>query len=115
MTHYMNLNPHPFKAISEGKKTIELRLFDEKRRLINVGDQIVFTNVDNESQNITVNVIGLHRFDSFDDLYKNLPLLKCGYTEDNINSAKPEDMELYYSPEKQKLYGVLGIEIVLEK
>jgi len=111
----MNLNPHPFRAISEGKKTIELRLFDEKRRLINVGDQIVFTNTDNEDQRITVQVIGLHKFDSFDELYKNLPLLKCGYTEENINNAKPEDMESYYSPEKQKLYGVLGIEVKINK
>lgn len=109
----MNLNPNPFKAISEGRKTIEMRLFDEKRRLINVGDQIVFTNIDNESQKITVKVIGLHKFDSFDELYKNLPLLKCGYTKENIHNSKPEDMELYYSPEKQKLYGVLGIEITL--
>lgn len=113
MIHHMNLNPNPFKAISEGRKTIEMRLFDEKRRLINVGDQIVFTNIDNESQKITVKVIGLHTFDSFDELYKNLPLLKCGYTKENIHDSKPEDMELYYSPEKQKLYGVLGIEITL--
>lgn len=109
----MNLNSNPFKAISEGRKTIEMRLFDEKRRLINAGDQIVFTNVDNENQKITVKVIGLHKFNSFDELYKNLPLLKCGYTKENIHNAKPEDMELYYSPEKQKLYGVLGIEITL--
>ena len=40
-----------------------------------------------------------------------LPLLKCGYTEADIATAKPEDMNLYYTPEKQEKYGLLGIEI----
>ena len=45
--------------------------------------------------------------------YDNLPLLNCGYNEDNINTASPEDMEMYYSREKQNKYGVVGIEISL--
>ncbi len=31
--HMMNLNPSPFKMIKEGHKTIELRLYDEKRKM----------------------------------------------------------------------------------
>ena len=34
-THAMNLNPAPFEMIKRGAKTIELRLFDEKRQKIN--------------------------------------------------------------------------------
>lgn len=49
MQHIMRLNPLPFKMIASGEKTIELRLNDEKRRLINVGDEITFINTeDNE-------------------------------------------------------------------
>ena len=112
MTHYMNLNPEPFKMINTGIKTIELRLNDEKRQKIKVGDKIEFTNTQNSDMKITVSVIALHNFNSFADLYENLPLLKCGYTEKDISTAKPEDMELYYSIEKQSKYGVLGIEII---
>lgn len=43
MTHEMRLNTQPFKKIKEGEKTIELRLYDEKRRGISAGDIIVFT------------------------------------------------------------------------
>ena len=32
MTHTMNLDPAPFTMIESGKKTIELRLYDEKMR-----------------------------------------------------------------------------------
>ena len=47
------------------------------------------------------------------NIYDNLPLLKCGYNEDNINTASPDDMEKYYSKEKQNQFGVIGIEISL--
>jgi len=30
--HIMNLTPSPLKMIRDGKKTIELRLYDEKRK-----------------------------------------------------------------------------------
>ncbi|MGN0477764.1 MAG: ASCH domain-containing protein [Ruminococcus sp.] len=111
MTHNMKLNPEPFNMISSGQKTIELRLNDEKRQLINVGDKIVFTNTADSEQKITAVVVDLHKFNSFEELYDTLPLLKCGYTEKDIIKANPKDMELYYSKEQQKKYGVLGIEI----
>ena len=47
--------------------------------------------------------------------YKSLPLLKCGYTTDNIDTATPTDMEQYYSVEEQKKYGVVGIELFRPK
>ena len=42
--HNMKLHHAPFDMIRRGEKTIELRLYDEKRRLIEVGDRIVFTD-----------------------------------------------------------------------
>ena len=50
---------------------------------------------------------------SFEELYRELPLLECGYTEEDIDTASPEDMEEYYSKEKQAQYGVVGIKISL--
>lgn len=113
MIHYMNLNPQPFAMIASGKKTIELRLNDEKRRRIAVGDEICFINTDESCSELQTKVLALHRCDSFKELYNILPLLKCGYTAADISTAKPEDMDLYYSPEQQRKYGVLGIELVL--
>ena len=106
----MNLNPEPFEMIRSGQKTIELRLNDEKRKHINVGDIIEFTQTDT-GEKLFAEVINLHRFDSFTKLYQELPLLKCGYTKADITTAKPEDMDLYYTPEQQEMYGVLGIEL----
>ena len=111
MKYEMKLHNNPFNLINSGSKTIELRLNDKKRQLINIGDKIVFTNTADSKQEITVIVVNLHRFNSFEELYNTLPLLKCGYTEKDITKANPKDMEIYYSKEQQEEYGVVGIEI----
>ena len=110
MLHRMNLRTAPFEAIRSGRKTFELRLFDEKRRLISPGDRIDFSC---EGERVLTEVLALHPFASFAELYASLPLLKCGYTEENISSADPRDMEAYYPPEKQAEHGVLAIELKL--
>lgn len=111
--HVMNLTPAPMHEIRTGNKTIELRLNDEKRKQISVGDTIKFINTEDSNDTLRVKVVDLFLFSSFAELYDNLPLLNCGYNEDNINTASPEDMEMYYSREKQNKYGVVGIEISL--
>ena len=42
--HCMRLNLAPFGRIRDGRKCIELRLYDEKRRNIQIGDGILFEN-----------------------------------------------------------------------
>ena len=42
MQHTMRLNKEPFEMIKSGMKTIELRLYDEKRKLLRIGDEIEF-------------------------------------------------------------------------
>ena len=42
MRHTMKLKEDPFERMKNGTKTIEFRLYDEKRRKIKVGDEIEF-------------------------------------------------------------------------
>lgn len=109
-THHMKLHAAPFAMIKSGEKTIELRLYDEKRQKIKEGDTIVFTNTAT-GETLQKTVLKLHRFDSFRALYAALPLEKCGYTEADIATADPSDMAQYYCPEEQQTYGVIGIEL----
>lgn len=110
--HKMKLNSAAFEMIKSGEKTIELRLFDEKRQQVKVGDKILFTNIAN-GETLYTTVVKLHRFNTFNELYKSLPLLKCGYTFENVDKATPSDMEQYYSVEEQRKFGVVGIEICI--
>ena len=45
MEFSMRLNSVPFSMIASGNKTIEMRLYDEKRQKIAIGDTICFTDV----------------------------------------------------------------------
>lgn len=81
MKHTMKLRPNPFRMILCGEKTYELRLYDEKRQCIKIGDKIVFVNTKTDEP-LVVSVKSIHIFKNFTELYQALPLLKCGYTEE---------------------------------
>jgi len=110
MKHYMKLWQESFYKIADGSKTIELRLNDEKRQQINIGDTIIF-NCTKNNEVITARVKALHKFTDFKELYENLPLDKCGYSDDELDDAHYTDMYDYYSQEQIDKYGALGIEL----
>lgn len=113
MLHEMKLHAGPFAMIVSGRKTIELRLWDEKRRQIQVGDRIRFTCSDDPVRSFETTVTALHLFPSFAALYQALPLDQCGYLPEELSSASPADMDVYYPAEKQAKYGVVGIQLNL--
>lgn len=116
MTYFFNLDLIPFEKVKSNEKTIELRLNDEKRQKLQIGDKIVFVNREDENDIIPVKVTALYKFPSFKELYSSLPLDKCGYTADNMDSASPDDMLKYYTKKEEKKFGVLGVEFeVMEK
>ena len=108
MKHEMKLNNEPFINIKNGTKTIELRLNDEKRRLLNINDLIEFTNRET-NEKMLVKIVNIYHYPSFEELYKHFDKISLGYKENEI--ANPCDMEMYYSKEEQNKYGVLAIEI----
>lgn len=111
MLHKMKLYQEPFDKIKNGTKTIEIRLNDEKRQLLNVGDIISFTNT-LTGEAIDAEIIALHKFENFEQLYNSFDKESLGYSKDEKASAK--DMLEYYSKENIEKYGTLGIEIKLK-
>lgn len=87
-----------------------MRLYDEKRRMLKIGDKIEFTNKDTNEKIIT-EIIKLHNYPNFKELYKNFDKELLGYTKQEQKDYK--DMNAYYSEEEQEKYGVLGIEVKL--
>jgi len=107
MLYKMKLNESPFERIKNGTKTIEFRLFDEKRQQIKVGDQIEFFKLPDLREKLLVNVVELYKEDTFENLFRKL------YTDEEEIKKKTNSMYQYYSPEKEKEYGVVGIKISL--
>lgn len=111
MIYEMKLQNDPFNKIKNGIKTIEMRLYDEKRRKLKENDIIEFTNV-LTNEKIRVQVLRLHLFNNFKELYEHFDKVSLGYNKDEV--AQSSDMDIYYSKEEQQKYGVVGIEIKLK-
>jgi len=108
MEHKMKLVDFAFNKIKSGEKNIEIRLNDEKRKLINIGDIIEFTNIDTR-EIIKVKVVNLYKYKSFKDLFDN-------YDNKSLGLSKLDTYEImnnFYSIEDQEKYGALAIEIKL--
>ena len=108
--HEMSLQPKYFDFIKDGTKRIELRLYDEKRRSIQLGDIIEFAKSDDEK--FKAEVIGLLRYNSFADLFEDFDisiLADSSMTKQELLNVLGE----FYSEEKQAEFGVIGIRIKL--
>ena len=110
MLHTMKLQPKPFSAISRGEKDIEMRLNDEKRKLVKVGDRIEFFNVAT-GESVVTEVIARHEYPTFEALYSAFEKTRLGYLPNE--PAFPSDMSQYYPEEEILSSGVVGIEIKL--
>ena len=109
MLHKMKLNENPFERMKNGTKTIEFRLFDEKRQQIKVGDQIEFSKLPDLQEKLLVDVVELYREETFENLFRKL------YNDEEEIKRKTKAMYEIYSPEKEKEYGIIGIKITLIK
>ena len=107
MLHKMKLQESPFERIKNGTKTVEFRLYDEKRRKIKIGDQIEFSKLPDLQETILVDVLDLYREDTFENLFKKL------FTDEDEIKKETKSMYQYYSPDEEKQYGVIGIKISL--
>ena len=101
MLHKMKLNESPFEGIKNGTKTIEFRLYDEKRQQIKVGDKIEFSKLPDLQEKLLVDVIELYREDTFGNLFRKL------YADEDEINRKTKSMYQYYSGRKSK-YRILN-------
>ena len=111
MLHKMKLNESPFERIKNGTKTIEFRLYDEKRQQVKIGDKIEFSKLPDLQEKLIVDVIDLYREDTFENLFKKLFDDDEEIKRKTSAIQKTKTMHTIYSPEKEQQYGILGIKI----
>ncbi len=112
MIHEMKLQPEYFNFILNGTKRIEIRLNDEKRQNIKLGDKIKFLKEPDLNESFEAQVIGLLRYNSFEEMFKDYDisiLSDKSMTKEELISV----LEQFYTKEKQEKNGVLGIRIEL--
>ena len=106
----MNVHVHPdvFEIVKLGIKDIEVRVNDEKRRKLNIGDTLVFLKRPLEDESIRAKVVGLEYYDNFSQLINCYDMKRIyleGYTKENYL----KEMSRFYTEEEQKEFGVVAI------
>ena len=110
MKYTMKLQPKYYDYILYGTKRIELRLFDEKRQMIKIGDTIKFLKEPDLIESFEVKVIDLLRYNTFKELiddYDISILSDKSMTKEELLNV----LEEFYPIDKQREYGVLGIKL----
>ena len=112
MKHEMKLRSKYYDYMKNGTKRIELRLNDEKRRKIKIGDTITFLKEQDLSESFDTKVVDLLKYNSFTELIEDYDmslLADKSMTKNELLNI----LEEFYTKEEQSKYGVVGIKIEL--
>jgi ASC-1-like (ASCH) protein len=113
MEHTMHLHEEPFEQIKSGRKTVEIRIFDEKRRLFQKGDTILISKRPEEIEKIRVEITDLLKFDTFAEMIDAIPINAFGYDETTDKSTLLNEIYQFYKPEEEQVFGVVAIKFQL--
>lgn len=93
MKHTLKLAPRYFQLISSGEKVLEGRLNDEKRRVFNIGDEILFIKEPKQEETLSAVIIDKYIFKDFEEMAEGLDKAELGFAD----KSKQEMIETYYS------------------
>lgn len=113
MVHEMKLDREPFEKMKSGRKTVELRIYDDKRRRLKIDDIIVFTERKGNERKIAARITALYRYRTFEELFSEIAPAKCGFAKHDSVEDAVRQMRKYYPLEKELETGVLGIRVEL--
>lgn len=106
----MKLQPIGFDKIKSGKQTLEIRLNDEKRQQVNVGDLVIFKKEPDCYDGVVAKVVDKKFFKTFLQMAETLPLKDMGFEGLNAEAVDRE-MHKYYSKSDEEKYGVVVFKI----
>lgn len=117
----MHLADDMFEKVKAGTKTVEMRLFDDKRKLVDVGDYIEFRKLSDENERVLRRVAYLYPYESFKDAFENVYHEKkkridaLRFTPEQLGAPENSDLKSlidgmykYYSKAQEKEHGVIA-------
>ena len=108
----MRLEPRAFDLLKCRSKTIDLRVMDEKRSKIKVGDVVYFIKDCHHAQLLKAKVTEIERFSSFDEAFSALDATAIGYRGYMLLDFL-EAMYAIYSETKEYELGVVAFHLEL--
>lgn len=108
MEMIVHLHPKVFEIVKQGTKTVEVRVNDEKRRKLHVGDTLVFLKRPLEDEKIIKKVKKLEYYSNLQELVEHYDMKQI-YLEQYTKEMYLQEMEQFYTQEEQDKYGVVAI------
>lgn len=105
--HLFHRNTDPFERIVAGEKRFEIRLNDEKRQIVKIGDKVKGVLRDDKSKYFISEIIGLSHFKNFVNLFEVFG--------DSISVKDKLLLRKVYSDEMVEKFGILVMHFKLLK
>lgn len=107
-----HLHPEVFDIVSGGIKNVEIRVNDEKRRKLKVGDKLLFLKRPDEVEELSAIIKNLVYFNNFSEVVDKYAMERL-YLSNTTKDEYIALMRKFYSDEEVAKYGVVAIEFEL--
>ncbi len=108
MEMVVHLDNDVFEIVRDGIKDVEVRVNDEKRRKLKVGDTLIFLKRPLDDEEIRTTITFLDYYDNFTELVEHYEMKRL-YLESYTKEMWLQEMKRFYSDEEQAKYGVVAI------
>lgn len=108
MEMIVHLDEDIFEVVQKGIKNVEVRVNDEKRRKLHIGDKLIFLKRPLEIEKINAVVKRLDYYQNFDELVKHYDMDRLyldSYTKEDFIKL----LGRFYSKDEIEKYGVVAI------
>lgn len=108
----VHLHPEVFDIVMDGKKNVEVRVNDEKRRQLKVGDTLLFLKRPDEDEQVRAVIKNLVYFSNFSEVVDSYEMERI-YLKETTKEEYIQLMGQFYTDEEVSINGVVAIEFEL--
>lgn len=108
----VHLDEDIFEVVRNGDKNVEVRINDEKRKKLKIGNEIIFLKRPLEVETLKAEVIDLKYYESFKKLVDDYEVERL-YSKEISKEEFLSLLHRFYSLEEEKEFGVVAIHFKL--
>lgn len=108
MEMQFHLDSNIFELVKNGTKDIEVRINDEKRRNLHIGDTLVFLKRPHDDEKLVKKVTSLEYYQNFIELVDHYEMKRL-YLDEYSQEQFLELLHQFYTQEEQEEFGVVAI------
>lgn len=108
--YIMKVRPEYFEKIKSGKKIYEIRLLDDKRKMLKVGDTVLLKKEPDLFDGIVIRITEIKYFNTFLEMAQRLSIKDIGFEGKTAKEVNDLYHEIYAIEDEVK-YGVVALKM----